>query len=307
MPLSLFALSLAAFGIGTTEYIIMGILPDVARDLRVSVPEAGLLVSGYAYGVAFGAPIVAIATARLPRKAALEALMGLFILGNLGCAMAPSYRSLMAARVLTALAHGAFFGIGSVVAREGDGALPVRASRPGHGALDAHCRPRRAAAPTRAGARRCRAPPLADLAGAPRGEQGASHAKSPREAGRVKLAGRSAPARPALVQREREQGGERQDQDDLEVTDLVFGEGEDDDGGEHHAGATRRAERRRRGTAARPMRSMRRHEALHLRPAAGHRPCAPRHLVALADRSSASPCTGCRRSECVKLCRSHID
>ena len=116
MPL--LALAIAAFGIGTTEFIIMGLLPDVARDLAVSVPRAGFLVSGYAFGVAFGAPLVASATARLPRKTALLLLMGVFILGNVGCALAPTYALLMTARVLTSFAHGAFFGIGSVVARD---------------------------------------------------------------------------------------------------------------------------------------------------------------------------------------------
>ncbi len=118
MPLPLLALALASFGIGTTEFIIMGLLPDVAHDLSVSVPQAGLLVSGYAFGVAFGAPLVAIATSRMPRKGALLALMAIFILGNLGCALAPTYALLMVARVVTAFAHGAFFGIGSVVARD---------------------------------------------------------------------------------------------------------------------------------------------------------------------------------------------
>ncbi len=116
MPL--LALAIAAFGIGTTEFIIMGLLPDVARDLAVSVPRAGFLVSGYAFGVAFGAPLVAIVTARLPRKTALLLLMGIFILGNVGCALAPTYALLMTARIVTAFAHGAFFGIGSVVARD---------------------------------------------------------------------------------------------------------------------------------------------------------------------------------------------
>ena len=118
MSLPLLALVIAAFGIGTTEFIIMGLLPDMARDLAVSVPQAGLLVSAYAYGVAFGAPIVAVATARLPRKTALVTLMAIFIVGNLGCALAPTYALLMAARIATALAHGSFFGIGSVVARD---------------------------------------------------------------------------------------------------------------------------------------------------------------------------------------------
>ena len=116
MPLPIIALALAAFGIGTTEFVIMGLLPEVARDLSVSIPSAGLLVTGYALGVAVGAPILAVATARLPRKAALLGLAGIFILGNLLCAIAPNYDVLMAARVLTAFSHGAFFGIGSVVA-----------------------------------------------------------------------------------------------------------------------------------------------------------------------------------------------
>ncbi|WP_225769419.1 MFS transporter [Inquilinus sp. Marseille-Q2685] len=116
MPLPLFALAVAAFGIGTTEFVIMGLLPDVARDLGVSIPAAGMLVSGYALSVTIGAPIVALLTAKLPRKTVLLGLMGVFILGNLMCALAPDYWSLMAARVLTALCHGAFFGIGAVVA-----------------------------------------------------------------------------------------------------------------------------------------------------------------------------------------------
>lgn len=110
------ALAAASFGIGTTEFVIMGLLPDVAGDFGVSIPQAGYLVSGYAMGVVVGAPIVAIATAGLPRKTALLALMAVFIVGNLGCALAPTYGLLMAARVVTAFAHGAFFGIGAVVA-----------------------------------------------------------------------------------------------------------------------------------------------------------------------------------------------
>ena len=116
MPLSLMILALSAFAIGTTEFVIMGLLPDVAQDLGVSIPGAGWLVTGYALGVAIGAPFMALATARLPRKAALVALMGVFIIGNLLCAVAGDYDLLMFARVVTALCHGAFFGIGSVVA-----------------------------------------------------------------------------------------------------------------------------------------------------------------------------------------------
>ncbi|UZA67750.1 MFS transporter [Pseudomonas viridiflava] len=116
MPLSLFILALSAFAIGTTEFVIMGLLPDVAADLGVSIPGAGWLVTGYALGVAIGAPFMAMATARLPRKAALVTLMSIFIVGNLLCALASDYDVLMFARVVTALCHGAFFGIGSVVA-----------------------------------------------------------------------------------------------------------------------------------------------------------------------------------------------
>ena len=112
----LLALAIAAFGIGTSEFIIMGLLPDLADDYRVSIPKAGILVTGYALSVTIGAPLVAIATSRLERKLALLLLMGIFTLGNLACAVAPTYNLLFAARVLTALCHGAFFGIGSIVA-----------------------------------------------------------------------------------------------------------------------------------------------------------------------------------------------
>jgi len=112
----LMALAVAAFGIGTSEFIIMGLLPNLADDFHVSIPKAGVLVTGYALSVTIGAPIVAIATARLERKLALLLLMGVFTLGNIACAVAPTYNLLFAARVLTALCHGAFFGIGSVVA-----------------------------------------------------------------------------------------------------------------------------------------------------------------------------------------------
>ena len=116
MPLALLVLALSAFAIGTTEFVIMGLLPDVSRSLAVSIPAAGWLISGYALGVAIGAPIMAVATASLPRKRALLILMGIFVVGNLLCAIAFDYGFLMAARVVTALCHGAFFGIGSVVA-----------------------------------------------------------------------------------------------------------------------------------------------------------------------------------------------
>ncbi|EEQ11352.1 MFS-family membrane transport protein [Yersinia mollaretii ATCC 43969] len=116
MPVALLALALCAFAIGTTEFVIMGLLPQVAGDLQISIPTAGWLISGYALGVAIGAPIMAVLTAKLPRKKTLLLLMVIFIIGNLMCAMAYSYDFLMLARVITALCHGAFFGIGAVVA-----------------------------------------------------------------------------------------------------------------------------------------------------------------------------------------------
>jgi DHA1 family inner membrane transport protein len=114
--LALLALSVAAFAIGTTEFVIMGLLPEVATDLHVSIPSAGLLVSGYALGVAAGAPLLAALTARMERRNALLLLLGLFILGNALCAVAPNYGVLMVARVVAAFCHGSFFGIGAVVA-----------------------------------------------------------------------------------------------------------------------------------------------------------------------------------------------
>jgi len=114
--LALLALSVAAFAIGTTEFVIMGLLPEVASDLHVSIPSAGLLVSGYALGVAAGAPLLAALTARMERRNALLLLLGLFILGNALCAVAPNYGVLMVARVVAAFCHGSFFGIGAVVA-----------------------------------------------------------------------------------------------------------------------------------------------------------------------------------------------
>lgn len=116
MPPAVLALTAGAFGIGTTEFIIMGLLLQVAADMHVSVPVAGLLISGYALGVFVGAPVLTLAMRRMPRKTVLLALMAIFTLGNAACALAPNYEWLMAARVLTSLAHGTFFGVGSVVA-----------------------------------------------------------------------------------------------------------------------------------------------------------------------------------------------
>ncbi|MDM0023724.1 MFS transporter [Variovorax saccharolyticus] len=116
MPIALLALTAGAFGIGTTEFVIMGLLLQVSADLQVSIAAAGLLISGYALGVAVGAPLLTIATRRVPRKTVLLALMAIFTLGNIACALALNYEMLMTARVVTSLAHGTFFGVGSVVA-----------------------------------------------------------------------------------------------------------------------------------------------------------------------------------------------
>ncbi|WKV75310.1 MFS transporter [Streptomyces sp. PCS3-D2] len=118
MRASLLALAVGAFGIGTTEFVIVGLLPEVADDLSVSIPSAGMLVTGYALGVVVGAPLMTAAGARLPRKTMLVLLMAIFIAGNLLCALAGDYTALMGGRLIAALTHGAFFGIGSVVAAD---------------------------------------------------------------------------------------------------------------------------------------------------------------------------------------------
>src|SRR6185437_15096086 len=115
-PPALYALAIGAFGIGTTEFMPMGLLQQIAGDLRIDVATAGLLISAYALGVFAGAPVLTLATRRLPRKGVLLGLMVIFTLGNLASALAPSYATLLAARVLTSLAHGSFFGVGAVVA-----------------------------------------------------------------------------------------------------------------------------------------------------------------------------------------------
>ncbi|WP_405481695.1 MFS transporter [Streptomyces sp. NBC_00009] len=116
MPLALLALAVGAFGIGTTEFVMMGLLPNVADDLHISIPSAGHLVSAYALGVVIGAPLLAALTARMPRRRVLVALMVLFVAGNAVSAAAPDYHLLMAARFVSGLPHGAFFGVGAVVA-----------------------------------------------------------------------------------------------------------------------------------------------------------------------------------------------
>ncbi|MBV8046192.1 MAG: MFS transporter [Paludibacterium sp.] len=116
MPLALWALTISAFAIGTTEFVIVGLIPTLAADLHVSLPSAGLLVSLYALGVAFGAPVLTALTGRLPRKTLLLGLMLLFTAGNLLAWRAPGYDTLVLARVLTGLAHGVFFSVGATIA-----------------------------------------------------------------------------------------------------------------------------------------------------------------------------------------------
>ncbi|PYC69043.1 MFS transporter [Streptomyces tateyamensis] len=118
MPLALLALAIGAFGIGTTEFVIMGLLPEIAGDYGVPIPTAGLLVTGYALGVLVGAPLMTALGTRIARRTMLMLLMGLFVLGNLLSALAPSFPLMLAGRILASLAHGAFFGIGSVVAAD---------------------------------------------------------------------------------------------------------------------------------------------------------------------------------------------
>lgn len=118
MPLALLALAIGAFGIGTTEFVIMGLLPEVAADFQVSIPTAGFLVTGYALGVVIGAPLMTLLGTRVSRKRMLMILMALFVIGNVVSATAPVFGVMLAGRVIASLAHGAFFGIGSVVAAD---------------------------------------------------------------------------------------------------------------------------------------------------------------------------------------------
>lgn len=118
MPIALLALAISAFGIGTTEFVIMGLLPQVASAFGVSIPTAGHLVTGYALGVVIGAPLLTALATKLPRKTMVIGLMALFGAGNLASAFAPSFHLLLVARVISALPHGAFFGVGAVIATE---------------------------------------------------------------------------------------------------------------------------------------------------------------------------------------------
>lgn len=116
MPVALLALAIAAFGIGTTEFVMMGLLPEVASDLGVSIPDAGGYISAYAFGVVVGAPLLTASGMRVRRKTMLRAMLVLFVIGNVLSAMAGDHRTLLAARFLSGLPHGAFFGVGAVVA-----------------------------------------------------------------------------------------------------------------------------------------------------------------------------------------------
>lgn len=117
MPRALVALAIGAFAIGCTEFVVIGLLPQIAQGLDVSVPAVGLLITGYAIGVMVGAPTLTALSSRLTTRQTLMALMGVFILGNTLSAVAPSYQVLMVARIVTALAHGSFFGVGAIAAR----------------------------------------------------------------------------------------------------------------------------------------------------------------------------------------------
>jgi DHA1 family inner membrane transport protein len=110
------ALSLSAFAVGTAEFVIAGLLPDISRDLGVSIPGAGRLVTAYAMGVVIGAPLLAVVTSRMTRKTVLLAMLGIFIVGNLLSAFSPNYATLMTARIVAGLAHGSLFGVGVIVA-----------------------------------------------------------------------------------------------------------------------------------------------------------------------------------------------
>ncbi len=113
---ALLSLAVGGFAIGTGEFVIMGLLPDVAADLQISIPEAGHVISAYAMGVVVGAPVLAVMSARMPRRALLVALMVFFALGNFASALAPGYLSLIATRFIAGLPHGTFFGVAALVA-----------------------------------------------------------------------------------------------------------------------------------------------------------------------------------------------
>ena len=118
MPLAIWALAIAAFGIGTTEFVIAGLLPQVAAEFGVSIPQAGYLATAYALGVFVGAPLLVVLGSRIPRKTMMISLLVLFVVGNLITAVAPTLDVALVGRIITSLTHGAFFGIGSILAAE---------------------------------------------------------------------------------------------------------------------------------------------------------------------------------------------
>ncbi|AMG18774.1 MFS transporter [Staphylococcus saprophyticus] len=115
-PIAIWMLAIGAFAIGMTEFVIMGLLPNIARDFDVTVSQAGQLITGYALGVAIGGPIIVMLTIKWNRKYLLIVLMGIFIIGNLTASFSPNYGFMMTSRIITSLAHGSFFGIGSILA-----------------------------------------------------------------------------------------------------------------------------------------------------------------------------------------------
>jgi DHA1 family inner membrane transport protein len=117
-PVPVLALTMCAFCIGTAEFVVMGLLPNIAQDLAVSIPLAGQLVTAYALGVVIGAPVLAVATGKMPRKRVLLLMVGVFIIGNFLSAISPNYALLMIARILAAFAHGTLFGVGAIVAAD---------------------------------------------------------------------------------------------------------------------------------------------------------------------------------------------
>lgn len=115
-PIAIWMLAIGAFAIGMTEFVIMGLLPNIAHDFKVTVSQAGQLITGYALGVAIGGPILVMLTIKLNRKYLLILLMSIFIIGNIAASFSTSYGFMMTARIITSLAHGSFFGIGSILA-----------------------------------------------------------------------------------------------------------------------------------------------------------------------------------------------
>src|SRR5215813_4313580 len=116
MPLALYALAVATFAIGTTEFVVVGLIPEIAADLQVSIPTAGLLVSLYALSITLGTPIISALTGALPRRGLAIALMTVFTACNLAAALAPGYGALLLSRIVMAVAHGVFFGVGAACA-----------------------------------------------------------------------------------------------------------------------------------------------------------------------------------------------